>query len=557
MLISILPSFFGRSEVIAATLIPYLKRSHSMGHADRNGSTVVHHQLLEQSLQHGVIDSVEVFLPRLGGSRTSATGHYLHVAQQAVFEYNAQRNAESIRLRQIEDLRDDGEQRRLFLTRAQDIGAIAQSRAALEARFPICGIVHSVICDDFQSVYLSNAAWGQRADKIVATSEAAEKAVRQALETANQQLRFATGKTPESSPGIERIPLGVDHEHFQPSDAVAARRLLSLPEEALTVTYVGRLTKSYKATLEPLLTVCATLKRRHPSLHLLFAGTVEDESYVTVLERVSRELEIGAAVHFITNFPAFVKRLIYAASDIVVLPVDNIQESFGLSVLEAMASGRPVVASDWSGYRDLVVHGENGFLVPTIWIPPAAFAASILAPLSRFPTIEEYLAQHTVVDVEALASYLDVLCGNPDRRQSMGEKGRKRVERSFSWRIVTRLLGNLWQDQVATAKDASSWKGSAAMDCNKLFEHYATSVLSPAARVECTDRGRVAQKTGRSLERGECHVSPLCLRVLAALEARTLTVEEIIADIPDSLSSVVWLLKMGYCTTRELPAKTI
>ena len=53
------------------------------------------------------------------------------------------------------------------------------------------------------------------------------------------------------------------------------------------------------------------------------------------------------------------------ASDIFVSLADNIQETFGLSVIEAMASSLPLVVSDWNGYKDLVNHGFNGFRIPT------------------------------------------------------------------------------------------------------------------------------------------------------------------------------------------------
>ena len=53
------------------------------------------------------------------------------------------------------------------------------------------------------------------------------------------------------------------------------------------------------------------------------------------------------------------------AADIFVSLADNIQETFGLSVIEAMASSLPLVVSDWNGYKDLVNHGFNGFRIPT------------------------------------------------------------------------------------------------------------------------------------------------------------------------------------------------
>ena len=82
---------------------------------------------------------------------------------------------------------------------------------------------------------------------------------------------------------------------------------------------------------------------------------------------------------------------VWHAADLVVSLVDNIQETFGLVIVEAMASGLPVVATDWNGYRDLVVDGETGFLVPTTMCGgclgvidiPADVRRGQLRPLSR------------------------------------------------------------------------------------------------------------------------------------------------------------------------------
>jgi hypothetical protein len=80
----------------AASLIPYTKRAHIAGFAARYGSIVAHHELLEQSLRHGVIESIEVFLPQTGTLPLSDGQYYLHTARQAVFEHNASHRADSI-----------------------------------------------------------------------------------------------------------------------------------------------------------------------------------------------------------------------------------------------------------------------------------------------------------------------------------------------------------------------------------------------------------------------------------------------------------------------------
>ena len=70
------------------------------------------------------------------------------------------------------------------------------------------------------------------------------------------------------------------------------------------------------------------------------------------------------------------KRQALSAADLALSLVDNTQETFGLAVAEAMAAGLPVVASDWNGYRDLIRHGVDGYLVSSRW----ASTASAVSP---------------------------------------------------------------------------------------------------------------------------------------------------------------------------------
>ncbi len=60
---------------------------------------------------------------------------------------------------------------------------------------------------------------------------------------------------------------------------------------------------------------------------------------------------------------------LYGAADVFLSLSDNIQETFGLTVVEALAAGLPVVASDWDGYKALVRDGISGYLVPTRTLP--------------------------------------------------------------------------------------------------------------------------------------------------------------------------------------------
>jgi glycosyltransferase involved in cell wall biosynthesis len=141
----------------------------------------------------------------------------------------------------------------------------------------------------------------------------------------------------------------------------------------------------------------------------------------------------GAHLTWIDNPSDVVRNLLYDASDVFVSPVDNIQESFGLSIIEAMAHGLPVIASDWSGYRDIVRHGVSGFLIPTYWDGAIVEAVSNLAPMDAAYGGAAMIAKQTVVDVPQLYRAVCALVTDADLRHRMGAAGRAIAETDYSW----------------------------------------------------------------------------------------------------------------------------
>jgi glycosyltransferase involved in cell wall biosynthesis len=102
---------------------------------------------------------------------------------------------------------------------------------------------------------------------------------------------------------------------------------------------------------------------------------------------------------------------LYARAAVVACP--SHREGFGVACLEAMAHGRPVVASAVGGLLDLVVDGETG-----IHVPPG--------------------------DVAALRAALERLLADRELRRRMGEAGRRRAGERFSWEAVTRQTVDLY-----------------------------------------------------------------------------------------------------------------
>ncbi len=119
-----------------------------------------------------------------------------------------------------------------------------------------------------------------------------------------------------------------------------------------------------------LLRAFAEVRRRHPALDLLFAGGGRTRPRC---ESLCRQLGLEGAVRFLGVRPAGEVRRLLAGAEIVIAP--SRWEAFGLVLLEAMAAGRPVIASRVGGVPEVVEDFETGLLVPPD--DPSALADAI------------------------------------------------------------------------------------------------------------------------------------------------------------------------------------
>ena len=221
-------------------------------------------------------------------------------------------------------------------------------------------------------------------------------------------------------------------------------------------------------------------------VNLILAGQSPNPGYIAHLRAHLGVLQLADRTLILENFPEFLKSSILAASDVFVSPVDSIQETFGIAVVEAMAHARPVVATSWSGYRDLVVDGETGFLLKTKWSADSAHFVSTYAPIVGPVELANYLAQRTVIDVEDLVQKLQYLAQNRETAAAMGRSARKRVIDRFSWPKIAKQYVELWTDQLERAQHLCPTERP-SLDYNDFFSHYADEVLSPKDMLMASD----------------------------------------------------------------------
>lgn len=192
------------------------------------------------------------------------------------------------------------------------------------------------------------------------------------------------------------IPLGVLPEVVSRADPGAfARRFGELAGRQI-VLFLGRLHP--KKQPELVIDAFAAIVEEDPRRHLVLAGPADD-TYLTALRVRAEELGIAGRVTFTGLLGGDAVREAIAAAQVFVLPSQ--QENFGISVVEAMAGGCPVVISDRVGIAPEIVAAGAGIICP---MQPAGIAQAL----------------RRVLDDAAL-------------RQQMGERGRHLVLTSYTW----------------------------------------------------------------------------------------------------------------------------
>jgi glycosyltransferase involved in cell wall biosynthesis len=293
-----------------------------------------------------------------------------------------------------------------------------------------------------------------------------------------------------------RIPHGVDERAFAPGDRLAARRTLRVPAGKMLLLYVGRLNPWNKMELLPLLVAVQRLVARgHRDVRLLLVGEEQLAGYRARLLRAARLMGIGRHVRAVParreEMPQY-----YAAADVFVSPADNVQETFGLTLLEAMASGLPVVASGWDGYKDLILDGRNGYVVPTCGpLPDAGFTARELF-IGSEPVLY-HVAQTTAVNVDVLVDRLERLVSDHRLRGTMGRRARELVCRRYTWRRIAAAYDALWERALRRRRPRPRARRASLymVDYARCFRHFGSSPFPATARVTPLGRAFVAEAT--------------------------------------------------------------
>jgi glycosyltransferase involved in cell wall biosynthesis len=220
------------------------------------------------------------------------------------------------------------------------------------------------------------------------------------------------GVAPRKKFVVVRLGVGLE-ERLESGEAARAetRRLIGVSGESFVVGWVGRMTAVKR--LEDVLKGFRELLNTHSDAYLCLVGDGPDRNR---MERLAHELGIMRRCLFV-GYQDDVGRF-YEVFDVLVLPSAN--EGTPVSVIEALAAGRPVVATGVGGVPDVVEDGVDGFLVDA-------------------------------GDVGAIGARLSELAGDVDLRRTMADAGQSRMRERYA---VDRLVDDV--DRLYRALLASS-----------------------------------------------------------------------------------------------------
>ena len=462
------------------------------------------------------------------------------------------------------------------------IGEHAFHRAAVggTGAWSLCGITHTTASAGAMDAVVDLVTSPlQPWDAVICTSAAVKNNVERVLQAQVDYLQARLGLSKLVLPQLPVIPLGIhtDDFAFTDKDKATARASLGVDTDTLVVLFMGRL--SFHAKAHPLAmyqALEAAAKASGKSIVLVECGWHANDFIAKAYADAASLACPSVRVVTLDGRKTEDRHTAWAAADVFCSLADNIQETFGITPIEAMAAGLPLVVSDWDGYKDTVRDGIDGFRIATA-MPRSGLGADLAYRHALEIDTYDMYCGHTcslvAVDVQATAKAFERLFTNPALRQQMGQAGRERARSVYDWKPIIGQYEQLWAELTQIRQAQASLQAPyqapvhpwpARLDPFHAFAAYPTQALTPetllvrvdadaATAIACTQAYRqlAMVEFAKVVLPNEEEVSA----VLHAASSTPTAAKDLVAAIPPErqafvLRSLAWLVKLGTLATK-------
>ncbi len=243
------------------------------------------------------------------------------------------------------------------------------------------------------------------------------------------------------------IPLGYNQNIFRQLDKKFCRNKLKIDPNNFVLLYVGRIDSASKSDLTILINAMHKIINLNKSVkfQLIIVGNGDNEEIQRLIS-ASKTLKISNSIKICQNINDENLCYYYNIADIFVSLSDTCQESFGLTLLEALACGLPVIASEWSGYKE-IINDNIGFTIPTIWdnchddIQKAACLYGW-----RYEGV--LISQSVVINFDKLINCIQILVKNQKIRKKFSENALLYVK-NYTWDDTSLKYSIYWENMIS------------------------------------------------------------------------------------------------------------
>ena len=456
-------------------------------------------------------------------------------------------------------------------------GGLGASARNPHTAWSLCGITHTTSSAGAMDALAELiAAPVQPWDAVICTSTAVKNNVQRLLQAQIHYMQDRLGISKIVLPMLPVIPLGIHTQDFEFNEAqkAKAKNDLGVDQNTLVVLYFGRLSFHAKAhplaMYQALQKAASSVEATGKKILLVECGWHANEFIEKAYQEAAKQACPSVQVITLDGRLVSARETAWACADVFCSLSDNIQETFGIVPIEAMAAGLPVVVSDWDGYKDTVRHGIDGFRISTC-MPEAGLATDLaLRHALDVDTYDMYCGNNcslVSVDIEATAQAFVQLFESAELRQRMGQVGKQRAQQLYDWSTIIAQYEALWKEQTQVRLAAQTadqvampphvWP--ARMDPFFAFESYPTQTLKPASMLALAVASapeallRVNQYKTLAMVNFAKLVLPTDAEIAEVLNAAAhgpCSAQALIQDIEPSrqafvLRSLAWLLKLG------------
>lgn len=438
------------------------------------------------------------------------------------------------------------------------------------AGWSVTGITHTTASVEAMSSVVSLLtspveAW----DALICPSSAVKSHVECMLSEQALFLKDRLGVSCPILPELPVIPLGINTDDFAYSNEQRglSRQELGIEADEIVVLYTGRL--SFHAKAHPLAMYQAIEEAglaARQKIVLIESGWHGNEHIAAAFKEAAESACPSVRVLRLDGRVKVQRDYGWAAADVFCSLSDNIQETFGIVPIEAMAAGLPVVVSDWDGYRDSVRDSIDGYRVPTV-MPEEGTGLDLAQRYALgIDSYDRYCGNTSsllAVDIDAAKEAFLQLFSSKELRINMGQAGKKRAVTEYDWKAIIPRYESLW-DRLRVKRankqaDSRLSRSPIWLDPFYAFGGYPTHRLEYDAKLKLRHESsaeslqHLQRVTGLAMVNFATYVMPSveeAKSIIESLEEQEKTVQEIVQLSPIDARqhlyrSLVWMLKMG------------